>query len=144
LPCAKPKARRWWLSLSPWLHAQPNRLSRRIRLAEATRYGLRHGQGLSEFLSDGRLEMDINTVEREIRPVAVTRKPALFAGSEGGGENGAIAVTLNRTAILNSVHPQARLTDVREQLVSGKVSNQGLASLLPWVLRDAKRAGLAA
>ncbi len=72
MPCAKPKARRWWLSLSPWLHAQPNRLSRRIRLAEAIRYGLRHGQGLSEFLSDGRLEMDTNTVEREIRPVAVT------------------------------------------------------------------------
>ena len=38
-------------------------------------------QGLSEFLSDGRLEMDTNTVEREIRPVAVTRKAALFVST---------------------------------------------------------------
>jgi hypothetical protein len=44
------------------------------KLAEAIRYGLRHWQGLSEFLSDGRLEMDTNTVEREIRPMAVTRR----------------------------------------------------------------------
>jgi hypothetical protein len=73
LPCAKPKARHWSLSLRAWLHAQLNRLSRGSKLAEAIRYGLRHWQGLSEFLSDGRLEMDTNTVEREIRPVAVTR-----------------------------------------------------------------------
>jgi hypothetical protein len=49
-----------------WLHAQLNRLSRGSKLAEAIRYGLRHWQGLSEFLSDGRLEMDTNTVERDM------------------------------------------------------------------------------
>ena len=130
--------------LEAWLHAQLNRLSRGSKLAEAIRYGLRHWQGLSEFLSDGRLEMDTNTVEREIRPVAVTRKAALFAGSEGGGENWAIATTLIRTAILNGVDPQAWLTDVLEQMVSGKVKNRSLASLLPWAWRDAKRHAIAA
>jgi len=130
--------------LEAWLHAQLNRLSRGSKLAEAIRYGLRHWQGLSEFLSDGRLEMDTNTVEREIKPVAVTRKAALFAGSEGGGENWAIAATLIRTAILNGVDPQAWLTDVLEQMVSGKVNSRSLASLLPWAWRDAKRAELAA
>ena len=130
--------------LEAWLHAQLNRLSRGSKLAEAIHYGLRHWQGLSEFLSDGRLEMDTNTVEREIRPVAVTRKAALFAGSEGGGENWAIATTLIRTAILNGVDPQAWLTDVLEQMVSGKVNSRNLASLLPWAWRDAKRAELAA
>ena len=130
--------------LEVWLHAQLNRLSRGSKLAEAIRYGLRHWQGLSEFLSDGRLEMDTNTVEREIRPVAVTRKAALFAGSEGGGENWAIAATLIRTAILNGVDPQAWLTDVLEQMVSGKVNSRSLAELLPWAWRDAKRTALAA
>jgi hypothetical protein len=130
--------------LEAWLHAQLNRLSRGSKLTEAIRYGLRHWQGLSEFLSDGRVEMDTNTVEREIRPVAVTRKAALFAGSEGGGENWAIATTLIRTAILNGVDPQAWLTGVLEQMVSGKVNSFSLASLLPWAWRDAKRAELAA
>ena len=90
------------------------------------------------------LSLPTNTVEREIRPVAVTLKAALFAGSEGGGENWAIAATLIRTAILNGVDPQAWLTGVLEQMVSGKVNSFSLASLLPWAWRDAKRAELAA
>ncbi len=44
--------------LEVWLRAQLDRLSHGSKLAEAIRYGLRHWQGLSEFLSDGRLEMD--------------------------------------------------------------------------------------
>jgi len=113
-------------------------------VAEAIRYGLRHWQGLCLFLSDGGVEMNTNTVEREIRPVAVTRKAALFAGSEGGGENWAIAATLIRTAILNGVDPHAWLTDVLEQMVSGKVNNRSLSSLLPWAWRDAKGHAIAA
>jgi transposase len=33
---------------------------------------------------DGRLELDTNPVENAIRPVALTRKNALFAGHEVG------------------------------------------------------------
>jgi transposase len=90
------------------------------------------------------LEMDTNTVEREIRPVAVTRKAALFAGSEGSGESWAIAGTPIRTVVLNRVDPHACVTDVQERMVSGKVNNRSHASLLPWAWRDAKRAELAA
>lgn len=64
--------------------------------------------------------------------IAVTRKAALFAGSEGGGENWAIATTLIRTAILSGVNPQAWLTDVLERMVRGEVRSTELASLLPW------------
>ncbi|GAV36809.1 transposase IS66 family protein [Roseomonas sp. TAS13] len=48
-----------------------------------------------------------NTVERQIRPVAITRKAALFAGSEGGGANWAIAATLVRTALMHGRDPEA-------------------------------------
>lgn len=126
------------------LRAQLNRVSSGSKLAEAIRYGLRHWPGLCRFLDDGRLEMDSNTVEREIRPVAVTRKAALFAGSEGGGEAWAIATTLIRTAILNGVDPQAWLTDVLERVVTGEVSSTALDTLLPWTWRDARPTALAA
>ena len=33
---------------------------------------------------DGRIDLDTNPVERAIRPVALGRKNALFAGSDGG------------------------------------------------------------
>ena len=94
-------------ALRPWLEAQLDLVSQGSALANAIRYGLRHWDGLCRYLEDGRLEMDTNTVEREIRPVATTRRAALFAGSEGGGDNWAIATTLVRTAILNGVNPQA-------------------------------------
>jgi hypothetical protein len=55
-----------------------------------------------------------------------------------------IAAMLIRTAILNGVDPQAWLTDVLEQMVSGRVNSRSLASLLPWAWRDAESAALAA
>jgi hypothetical protein len=73
-----------------------------------------------------------------------TAQLALMLGQEGGGANWAIAATLIRTAILNGVDPQAWLTNVLEQMVSGKVNSRNLAALLPWAWRDAKRAKLAA
>ncbi len=47
------------------------------KLAEAIRYALSRWTGLSLFLDDGRVEIDNNTVERVIRPLALTRKNAL-------------------------------------------------------------------
>jgi hypothetical protein len=106
--------------LRPWLDAQLGRVSQGSALAAAVRDGLRHWDGLCRFLDDGALEVDTNSGEREIRPVVVTRKAALFAGSEGGGETWAIATTLIRAAILNGVNPQAWLTDVLERMVRGE------------------------
>jgi transposase len=118
--------------LRAWLDAQLGRVSQGSALAAAIRYGLRHWEGLCRFLDDGTLELDTNSVEREIRPVVVTRKAALFAGSEGGGENWAIATTLIRTATLNGINPQAWLTDILERMVSGAVRSTELDTLLPW------------
>ena len=126
-------------ALRPWLEAQLDLVSQGSALAGAIRYGLRHWDGLCRYLEDGRLEMDTNTIEREIRPVASTRRAALFAGSEGGGDNWAIATTLVRTAILNGVNPQVWLTDVLERMVRGEVSSKALHTLLPWAWRDAQR-----
>ena len=53
-----------------WLTAQLGRVSGKSGLAEAIRYALRHWAGLVLFLEDGRLELDTNTVERAIRPIA--------------------------------------------------------------------------
>jgi len=62
------------------LDRQLERIPRRSPLAEAMRYGTSHWQGLCRFLEDGRVEIDTNVVERRIRPIALNRKNALFAG----------------------------------------------------------------
>jgi transposase len=118
--------------LHAWLQEQLPRLSGSSPLAAAMRYALRHWSGLALFLDDGRIELDTNVVERGIRPVAITRKNALFAGSDGGAEHWAIAMTLITTAKLNGVEPLAWLTDVLQRLVSGRTRQHEIAQLLPW------------
>jgi transposase len=119
-------------TLHVWLQDHVERVSATSDLAKAIRYALRHWPGLVVFLEDGRVEMDTNVVERAIRPNTLTRKNALFAGSDGGARHWAIAMTLIQTAKLNGVDPMAWLTDVLERVVSGRTKAHELLKLLPW------------
>jgi transposase len=67
-----------------WLTELLGQLSGRSSLAQAIRYALNHWKGLIRFLDDGRFELDTNIVERAMRPVALGRKNALFAGADVG------------------------------------------------------------
>jgi hypothetical protein len=73
-----------------------------------------------------------NLVERAIRPLTITRKNSLFAGSDAGARRWAIASTLLQTCRLNSVDPLAWLTDVLQRIISGQTKNHDLHPLLPW------------
>ena len=119
-------------ALHAWLQDHVGRVSAVSDLAKAMRYAIRHWPGLVVFLDDGRIEMDTNVVERAIRPHTLTRKNALFAGSDGGARHWAIAMTLIQTAKLNGVDPMAWLTDVLERIVSGRTKAHELHTLLPW------------
>jgi transposase len=119
-------------ALHAWLEDHVKRVSAVSDLAKALRYALRHWPGLIVFLDDGRVEMDTNVVERAIRPHTLTRKNALFAGSDGGARHWAIAMTLIQTAKLNGVNPMTWLTDVLERVVSGRTKAHELHTLLPW------------
>jgi transposase len=70
-------------------------------------------------------------VERAIRPIALNRKNALFAGSDGGGEHWAVIASLVETCKLNAVDPQAYLADVITRIVTGHPQSQ-IDELLPW------------
>ena len=108
------------ITLKTWLGEQLAKLPRSSETAEAIRYGTNHWTGLTRFLDDGRIEIDSNTVERSIRPIALNRKNALFAGSDEGGANWwAIVASLIETWKLNGVNPQAWLADTLTKLVSG-------------------------
>jgi transposase len=119
-------------ALHSWLQDHVGRVSAVSDLAKAIRYALHHWPGLIVFLDDGRVEMDTNVVERAIRPHTLTRKNALFAGSDGGARAWSIVMTLVQTAKLNTVDPLAWLTDVLERIVSGRTKVNALHTLLPW------------
>jgi transposase len=117
--------------LEPWLREKLALLSRKSKLAQAIRYGLSHWDGLVRFLDDGRIEIDSNTVERSIRPLALTRKNALFAGSDGGAESWAVIASLIETCKLNDVDPYAYLANTLTRIVDGHLAS-AIEELLPW------------
>ncbi len=86
---------------------------------------------MTRFIDDGRTEIDSNIVERAIRPIALNRKNALFAGSDGGGENWAIVASLIETCKLNGVDPMAYMADVLAKIVDGHLASK-LDELMPW------------
>ena len=116
--------------LQAWLNAQYRKISAKTPLAGAIRYALTRMKRLRPYLENGFLELDNNTAERSIRPIALGRKNYLFMGSLGGGKAAAIAYTLIETAKLNGVDPQAWLTDVLGRIADHKITR--LDELLPW------------
>jgi transposase len=118
--------------LRRWFEIQLGKLPARGTTADAIRYALNHWEGLERFLEDGRIELDTNSVERAMRPVGLSRKNSLFAGSDEGGENWACLASLIETCKLNSVNPQAYIADVLTRLVNGWPQDR-LDELLPWL-----------
>ena len=135
-------------AMRQWLEAQLPKLARGSPTADAIRYALNHWTGLARFLDDGRIELDSNSVERAMRPVALSRKNSLFAGSDEGGANwakaakipldlsngklpeGALA-SLIETCKLHRVNPHSYFTDLLTRLVNGWPKSR-IDELMPW------------
>ena len=84
--------------------------------AKATRYVLNHWAALIRFLDDGRLLLDNNGTERQLRAVAVGRKNYLFAGSHDAARRAAVLYSLTRTCAQHGVPPLPYFTDVLRKL----------------------------
>jgi transposase len=114
-----------------WLTDRHARVSAKAPLGEALKYIAKYWDGLRLFLIDGRIEMDSNAVERTIRPIALNRKNALFAGHDAGAQNWGVIASLIETCKLNSVDPHAYLAATLSAIVNGHKQSQ-IDDLLPW------------
>jgi transposase len=101
-------------------------------MAEPLNYTLSHWEGLTVFLEDGRVEIDSNPVERSMKPIILTRKNSLFAGTEDGAENWSVIASIVETCKFHGVDPQRYLTDVLTKLAN-QWPNRRISELLPWI-----------
>ena len=113
------------------LKQQRARVSSRSRLGEKLACIARHWDGLQLFLADGRVERDSNSVENLARPIALSRKNALFAGHDKGAAAWGRIASLIETAKLNGVEPYAWLKATLEAIATGH-PNSRVHELLPW------------
>ncbi|WP_055661902.1 IS66 family transposase, partial [Jannaschia seosinensis] len=114
-----------------WLQEQRLRVSAKSRLGEKLAYIHYHWDGLQTFLRDGRVEIDSNGVENLIRPIALNRKNALFAGHDEGGKAWGRIASLIETAKINGVEPFAYLKATLEAIADGHPKSR-IDELLPW------------
>jgi transposase len=121
--------------LEDFLRAQAARLSGRSDMGKAVAYLLNHWDGLTLFLDDGRIEMDTNLVENQIRPLTLTRKNALFAGHDEGGRSWSRLASLIATCKLNSVDPYAWMKATLEAIADGHPQSR-IDDLMPWTFKS--------
>lgn len=81
-------------------------------LGKAITYARNNWEELIVYVTDGRLGIDNNFSERNIKLAVMGRKNYLFAGSEGGGETLAIFYSFIQTCLLNGLNPEEYLADV--------------------------------
>jgi transposase len=115
--------------LENWMKEEYPKVTPTSPIGKAIHYSLSRWERLKFYATDGQLEIDNNLVENAIRPVALSRKNFLFAGSHRAAQNTALLFALLGTCKLNNVNPKEWLTDVIKKLPSYPVKN--LEYLLP-------------
>lgn len=118
-------------ALGLWLAQNRARVSAKSPTGEALKYIAKYWDGLCLFLTDGRIEIDNNVVERTIRPIALNRKNALFAGHDAGAQNWAIIASLIETCKLNGIEPHGYLSGILTAIAQGH-KQININELLPW------------
>lgn len=119
------------VAFKTWLDHARTQVSTKSPTGEALKYIAKYWDGLILFMSNGRIEMDSNPVERTIRPIALQRKNALFAGHDAGAQNWAMLASLIETCKLNRIEPHSYLTDVLTAILNGH-KQKDIDLLLPW------------
>ena len=104
------------------------------KLAAAIGYLRNNWEALTRFLSDGRLPIDNNDAERDLRRIAVGRKNWLFVGSREGGDRAAVILSVVASAHRHDLDVWAYLRDVLQRLAQGEGD---LEQLLPDVWKAA-------
>lgn len=103
-----PIVERFW----SWCDAEFPQLLEDTPIYDGVRYARNQRQGLSRFLSDGRLPLDNNISERELRREAVGRKNWIFLGSDDGGRVNAGFTSLLASCRMLDVEPWAYMRDL--------------------------------
>lgn len=127
--------------LFSWVLQIHDRLVPGTKLHQATTYALNQRVYFERCFTDSRFEIDNGEAERQIRPLKLGEKNYLFAGSENGAADIAVARTIINTCRRAGTDPLAYLTDVIAKLQRGWPQSR-ISELLPdrWLAVRAPKA----
>jgi len=120
-----------------WMETEGVKYSESSQIGKAITYAYTRWDNMMRYLEDGRLLLDNNLAENEIRPVTLGRKNYLFCGNHEAAQNMAIVCSLLATCRNHDVNPRDYLNDVISQMpYQAKAPHEELLQLLPhkWKL----------
>ena len=120
-----------------WMETEGVKYSESSLIGKAITYAYTRWGNMMRYLDDGRLLLDNNLAENEIRPVTLGRKNYLFCGNHEAAQNMAVVCSLLATCRNHDVNPRDYLNDVISQMpYHTKASYEELLQLLPhkWKL----------
>ena len=124
-------------TLFNWMAEESPKLPPKSPIAKAMGYMLKRKSRMLHYLIDGRLSIDTNPLENQIRPIAVGRKNYLFCGSHEAAKRAAIFYSLFACCKMNEVDPAKWLLDVMRRLPNHPINR--IQELLPHQWKRSKR-----
>mgnify|MGYP001286566357 FL=1 len=121
-------------ALKAWLDAIAPKVVPDTKLGDAVSYTLNQWEYLTRYTEDGRMPIDNNLLERDIRIFATGRKSWLFSDTVDGAKASAVIYSLMLTCRACRVEPFAWLRHVLTELPQ-RVENPNIEDLLPLNFR---------
>jgi transposase len=112
-------------------------------LGQAIDYTLKRWTALTQFITDGTLEIDNNLIENAIRPSALGKKNWLFVGHPEAGERSAVIYTLLGSCRRHGINPYDYLKDLFTRLPAAKITQIREFTPAAWAKAKAQERPLA-
>ena len=122
--------------MKEWLETEGVKYSGMSLMGKAVTYAYTRWGNMEQVLDDGRLLLDNNLAENEIRPITLGRKNYLFCGNHEAASNMCVIVSLLSTCRNHDINPRLYLTSVIQSMpYFAKATQEQIAALLPhnWI-----------
>lgn len=118
--------------MKAWLETEGIKYSEGSLMGKAVTYAYTRWAHMERVLEDGRLLLDNNLAENEIRPITLGRKNYLFCGNHEAAGNMCVVTSLLATCRNHDVNPRLYLNSVIESMPYFQdAPSQELVKLLP-------------
>lgn len=119
-----------------WMETEGIYYSERTFTGHAVGYAYARWNNMMHILDDGRLLLDNNLAENEIRSITIGRKNYLFCGNHEAAKDMCVITSLLATCRNHNVNPRLYLSDMIGKMpYKEKATNEELTELLPhqWI-----------
>ena len=114
--------------LKAWVQARRRDVEPKSPLGKAVRYIDKQWPRLTAFLTDARMDLTNNEVERGLRTWVLDRKTWMFVGHDVSAQRAAAALTIITTCRKLGLDPRQYMRDTLRRLLAGE---KDLSALLP-------------